>query len=183
MLCLSLSCRTSWSSFCHGPKRISSKNLLSWFKPSSPHTKKWINHKNKQCQTAAQTLSHAGIQFLAWNCSKSGYYSLQPPPLHSSCVWDTIPVPQHCWPPCAPHLPQGQYSQESHRKCWSLHLQTCSPCTSQSQQSWCAPRCPGGHCPASSLCGGREENPILQSVKHTSYSSRLHLLHLFSASV
>lgn len=56
-----------------------------------------------------------------------------------------------------PHLPQGQYSQESHRKCLSLHLQTCSPCTSQSQQFWCAPHCPGGHCPASSLCGGREE--------------------------
>lgn len=131
-----------------------------------------------QCQTATQTLSQTGIQFLAWNCSKAGYYSLHPPPLTNSHVLRHVLChTTACWLPWIPHLPQERYSQESHRKYLSSHLQTCSPCTSQSQQFWCAPHCPRGRCLASSLCGGREENPsfkVLQS--HKSYFSRVQLL-------
>lgn len=79
--------------------------------------------------------------------------------------------------PWIPNLPQERYSQESHRKYLSSHLQTCSPCTSQSQQFWCDLHCLRGHCLASSLCGGREGNPSFRMLEdHTSYFSRLHLL-------
>lgn len=87
MLCPSLNCRTSWSFFCHDPNWISIKHSVSWLKPSSTCTKKWISHKNKKCQTATQIPSQAEIQFLAWNCSKPG---LQPPPLHNNHVLGNI---------------------------------------------------------------------------------------------
>lgn len=99
VLCLSLNCRTSWSFFCHGPNWISIKHSVSWFKPSSTcfpepfAQKQWISHKNKQCQTAAQTLSQAEIQFLAWSCSNPGYYPLWPLPLHNSLVLRHISCP------------------------------------------------------------------------------------------
>lgn len=159
------------------------KHSVSWLSKaplaSQAHLhKKWISHKNTQCKTATQTPSQTEIQFLAWNCSKAGYYSLHPPPLTDSHVLRHVLCPTAAgWLPWTPHLPQERYNQESHRKYLSLHLQTCSPCTSQSQQFWCVPRCPRGRCLASSLCGRREGNPsfkVLQS--HTSYFSRLYLL-------
>lgn len=106
--------------------------------------------------------SQTKIWFLAWNHSQAGYCFLHaPPPLTNSHIWRWALCPTTaCWPPWIQHLPLEQYSQESHRKYLSSHLQTCSPYTSQSQQFWCAPHCPRGHCLASSLCGGRERNPF-----------------------
>lgn len=184
MLFLPLNCRThllelllSW------PELISIKHSVSWLNQAPLNSraclhKKWTSHKGTQCQTVTQALSQTKIQFLAWNCSKAGYYSSHPPPLTSSHVLRHVLCPTAaCWPPRTPHIPRERYSLESHRKYLSSHLQTCSLCTSQSQQFWCAPRCPRGRCLASSLCGGRERNPsfkLLQS--YTSYFSRLRLL-------
>lgn len=143
-----------------------------------PFAQKRVSHENRQCQTATQALSQTEIQFLAWNYSKAGYYSLHSPALTDSHVLRHVFSPtEACWPPWTPHLPQERYSQESHRKYLSSHPQTCSPCTSQSQQFWYAPHCPRGRCLASSLCGEREGNPFFKVLKnHTSYFSRLHLL-------
>lgn len=91
-----------------------------------------------------------------------GYCFLHAPrPLTNNHVWRWVLCPTTaCWPPWIQHLPLELYSQESHRKCLSSHLQTCSPYTSQSQQFWCAPHCPRGRCLVSSLCGKRERNPF-----------------------